>query len=251
MYRIQAYFFDFFLPLPVQLWMMPIHLRMFFLAITDDQWRSPASAVPSRLEASIIPTSRRSEMTMMRVLFLGFTDWGAPKKPRPKDAKGYWYKPGYWCLVSGFLLWSYVSGSYSILDRRLWKRHWNFQTSRGVNVISRDSKPRCQSGTIASEHIIWYCEFINVYLGACISIWRMQALAFVTWLLPKRTLPTMDDLLATIRSNELRWISIISTEDSKQQCANQSDMLHVSFNCFRSHDYICLFGIYLCSKSPR
>ena len=50
---------------------------------------------------------------------------------------------------------------------------------------------------------------------------------------------------ATIWTNELRWISIISTEDSKQQCANQSDMLHVSFNCFRSHDYICLFGIYV------
>lgn len=41
-----------------------------------------AGPVPS-LEASIIPTSRRSEMTMMRVLLLGFTD--VKKKTRPKS----------------------------------------------------------------------------------------------------------------------------------------------------------------------
>lgn len=99
------------------------------------------------------------------------------------------------------------------------------------------------SGTTASEHIIWYCKYINVYLGAYMC--RMQAYAFVLWLLPKRTLPTIDDFLATIQTNDLRWISIISTEDSKQQCANQSYMLHVSFHGFRSHDYSCLLSIYV------
>ena len=37
-------------------------------------------------EASIMPTSRRSEMTMMRVLLLGFTDG-------KNDTKGYKNKP--------------------------------------------------------------------------------------------------------------------------------------------------------------
>ena len=148
---------------------------------SDHRWSVTisGSAVPSRLEASIIPTSRRSEMTMMRVLFLGFTDWG-PQKTKAKGCQRLLIQTRLLMPCFRFFLWSYVSSIYSILDRRLWKRHWNFQTSRGVNVISRDSKPRCQSGTIASEHIIWYCKFINVYLGACTSIWRIQALAFVT-----------------------------------------------------------------------